>query len=64
LRPHVRILRPIEDTLVPGEDRSLDAGAEVDPRFQIKAGCHPLDHGISVDELLERVYFDESAAAA
>ena len=28
-------------------------------RFRIRAGCHPLDHGISVDEILSRVYLDD-----
>ena len=62
-RPRIRILAPGPDgALSPAEDRSLDDGPEVDPRFRIRAGCHPLDHGISIDEILSRVYLDDDLA--
>jgi hypothetical protein len=59
-RPRIRVLAPGSDgALAPAEDRSLDDGPEVYPRYRIRAGCHPLDHGISVDEILSRVYLDD-----
>jgi HD-GYP domain-containing protein (c-di-GMP phosphodiesterase class II) len=59
-RPRIRVLAGDPDgTLRPSEDRALDEGPEVDPRFRIRAGCHPLDHGISVDNILSRVYLGD-----
>jgi hypothetical protein len=65
-RPRVRILVLDESgKLTPAEDRDLSAGSDVDPRHRIRAGCHPLDHGISVDEVLTQVYLtDEEPQAA
>lgn len=57
-QPRVRILEPDGERLVPGEERALATGGSVDPRYRIRAGCHPDDHGIPVDELLTEFYLE------
>jgi HD-GYP domain-containing protein (c-di-GMP phosphodiesterase class II) len=57
-RPRVRLLISGPDGTQPGEDRSLAAGSPSDPRYGIRAGCHPQEHGIRIDDLLTRFYLD------
>ncbi len=63
-RPRVRILEAAAAGLAPGEERALAEGALADPRYQIKAGCHPMDFGIEIDDLLQDYYLDDVTEAA
>ena len=57
-RPRVRMLVATPEGLEPEAERALASGNTVDPRYRIRAGCHPQDHGISVDDLLTEFYLE------
>lgn len=57
-RPRVRMLVTTDEAMRPGDERALSSGSSVDPRFRIRAGCHPQDHGIAVDDLLTEFFLE------
>ncbi|MCA9754311.1 MAG: HD-GYP domain-containing protein [Candidatus Eisenbacteria bacterium] len=63
-RPRVRILLPGDHGFFAGDERSLSDGPAVDPRYRIKASCHPLDFGVEMDDLLEEHYLDDVVESA
>ena len=63
-RPRVRILQPGEQGFIAGDERALGEGPSIDPRFRIKASCHPLDFGVELDDLLEEHYLGDIVQAA
>jgi len=63
-RPRCRLLVETARGHTLGEERNLADGPAVDPRFRVRASCHPMDFSIDVDELLSGQYMPEPTAAA